>query len=536
MRRPKLLRNTGNIIDLRIPPPIPEEMLNVDVVDPSGGMDTESDDRDVADNGFTLQKGFTYYKNNLIGNPTLWGTGAAPIDANKVLGVFGVTRFSGTLFLYRFTPSTVNLLTGVLTALVGTPQVGVALAGGVYDRFQLITSNDRVFFNNHGANVLMEINTGANTYAAAGNAREYRYYTVANRRIIGANLRGVGPNPIEIAGSGNLNFTEWNPLVDISAFQGSLVDSEKDTVDEITGLNAVGDNLIIMRSRSLWIGVPQPIASTPFQFIKRISELGCNVPFSFQKGDQDTFFWVDIFTENVWMYKFPDEKATMIGTKIKKGLIGSITDPRYVYSNYDPVRRIYEIGVENPVGTFNKIWQYHLDTGSWSYMEIANGSFLGSTSYGTLSGTWDGASGSWDSASGTWDGASVTIPRSVKFEGRTTGSIGYFDDDSGIGSFPMELESKAFDLRTHYIHFRELEIKLRHRTPYQSLQIYTSKDGGNWVLQKTYPAGTALPNTDQVIIFRKNIRAKKLKWRVYITGGSPFVQDIHTRFSRGGRI
>lgn len=322
-------------------------------------------------------------------------------NSNKILGLVNINN-AGTITGLRFTKSTLHKLSGgVFTAITGA-----GLTGGDYDRFQVLYVEGRTFFNNNGVQVLQEANLTANTYAAAGNARRYKYYVVCNRRIVGAHLLAGTNDPTEVAGSGDRNYTQWDPLVDISSFKGSLIDTEGTSIDEITGLASSNDDkLVVFRSNSIWIGYPQPIASTPFNF-KKVSHIGCNAPYSIREV-HDGVVWYDPFKRNVFHLNFTTEEIKPVGDKIKNNILSSVGDPVRIFSAYDEHNNEYELGYEFVPGDVGRVFVLNRTTESWSTYLITKGSCisndislqpsvtidgLGSTPIDSLSGTIDSLS------------------------------------------------------------------------------------------------------------------------------------------------
>lgn len=336
-----------------------EEIIDSIVVNTLNGISTTKKGVEIDDNEFQEAHGFYNRDGRLLAVPFPTTLTPTKPNSNRILGLFNINRFSGVSTHLRFTKSSVHRLNGAAWTAI----TGAALVGADYDRFQLVFIEDRAFFNNNGLDVLQEINLAADTYAAAGNARKYKYYTAINNRIIGANLRAAINDPTEVAGCGDRNYTQWDPATDISAFRTSLIEPELNSIDDITGLMNADNNLMVLRSRSIWLGIPQPVASTPFNFIK-IDHRGCNAPYSIQHV-RNGIMWYDPYLQNVFYYDFARKEIAPVGEKIKRTLGSTIGDVSRVFSSFDDYNNEYELCVELSGIGGARIFRLSLDSGTW---------------------------------------------------------------------------------------------------------------------------------------------------------------------------
>lgn len=436
-----------------------EELPPIVIGPPFGGINNPDTlslyaaSSNLEDNEFQALWGLFLHENTLksIANPVI-STPTKP-NSNKILGLVNINN-AGSITGLRFTKTTVHkLVSGVFTAITGG-----ALTGGDYDRFHVLYVEGRTFFNNNGINVLQEANLTANTYAAAGNARRYKYYVVCNRRIIGANLLAGTNDPTEVAGCGDRNYTEWDPTVDISAFRGSLIDTEGTSTDEITGLaSADDDRLIVFRSNSIWIGYPQPIASAPFNF-KKVSHYGCNASYSIQEVEGGVI-WYDPFKKNVFFLDYKTEEVSFLGDKVKEDLVQTLGDPQKIFSSYDAHNSEYELCYEFSGGNIARIYRYNRSSKTWTYQELDKGSCLSNDISLEPTVTIDGLGGTpIDSLSGTIDALSENALRVSKIFGLNDGDrvtlIDYFNNVSAA------LQTKVFREKKYKQFVDFLEIRL----------------------------------------------------------------------------
>lgn len=381
----------------------PEEIDVKHVRNLLGGMNTSQAPEDIADNEFVLIENMEIRQAKLF-RRLGYTQYTTPPNNNLINGLFAIKRYSGLTDILRFTKNSIHKLqSGSWVAITG-----VALTGGDYDPWTVVTVEDRIFASN-GVQNLFELNLTANTYAVAGNARTYKYYCVANRRICGANLVSGTATPIEFGTCGNRNYTEWDPAVDISAYRNPMVDSEPNTSDDITGIVALKDNVIVLREHSVWVGAPQPIASTPFNFRKIVSGVGCTCPPSVQKVGEDQVIWYDITTKAVYSFKLNVNGVDFkeISIKVADDIYNDIQDNRYVSSAYNQAEDEYELVINPPGTNISKVWKYSILYNAWHihrnnrfnrfwylFIPVTTGSIesLGSIPISSLSGTIAGLS------------------------------------------------------------------------------------------------------------------------------------------------
>lgn len=466
MRRSRLGNTAlGELVEIN-PTVIEEEQVDkIHISQFNAGLNLAEDPSKIADNEFTLL--LANLRDNKLVPYVPFDSSILPTKPTATLinGIDSVLRYDDTIDVLRYTKSTVHKIElGAWVAVTGP-----ALTGGDTDRFTTILIENRIFFNNHGVNVLMEVNTVANTYAAAGNARQYKYYVVANNRILGANLRGGSPQPLEVAGCGNLNYTEWDPAVDISAFRNVLVDAEETDSDEITGMVALKDNVILFRRRSIWIGVPQEIASAPFKWFKLFSGLGCTAEYSIRRCGDDTVIWLDPYTNNFYFWKLGMEAPEAIGDKIITKVMEDINNFNLTFSSWEPRDDVYEFYVQ-PRSEFlsgrTNIYRYHKKYKAWSASRFFTVTAVSNGVYPSATGTFDQLTGSFDDLPGTFDGLSESVNIPTILLGTNVGEI-FVETNFGVdvfsptvASFGNSVKSKEFTYHDSNIGILEVSIDI----------------------------------------------------------------------------
>lgn len=499
-------------------PPMEDEVIHTYRAHFLKGMDSDLTITNIPDDMFGNILNLRPYRGALLPRHGIWTTATKP-NSNRVIGYAAFTRFSGVTQEFRFTKNSVHELeSGSWVALTGP-----ALGGGDRDRFQTIFVEDRIFFNNNGLNVLMEIDASANTYAAAGNARKYKYYTLANNRIVGANLVDGSPNPIEIATSGDRNYDEWDPTVDITAYRNSLIDPESTTIDEITGLVNLDDNVVVFRSRSIWLGIPQPIFSVPFAFKRIVSGIGCNVPYSIQKVG-NAIVWYDNIANDVFYLTLEGANATIrsVGKQIRNNFDIGVPEWSYVFSNYDPTNNLYEIGRES-VGDINtNIYTLNLDDFNWSQALYRQICLLTNKIVPVISVTIDSLSGTIDALVGTIDNLSQTKLANKKVFGYNDGNISEENPQATIDlyistthSIAYNFSSKGFVLSGNRRQ-RVRELRIYYRGGANSVVLFANRDdkGTTVVKSKNFPIVVQGPNNVGVVKFPLDMEGRLFRFAI----------------------
>src|SRR5690606_38652402 len=197
-------------------------------------------------------------------------------DSNTILKLYNFKRNSGDQDFIRFTAD--GLYRRGASSWI--PIVGT-LTGSVTDRYSVVTAFDKLVFSNNGVDNIQVVDISTDTFAPLGNAPRYKYITAFANRIIGAYYNETGTeNPAQVGWSADQLITEWDPLTDISAGSGPLIESPGDLADFITGIQGFTNVLVITRERSIWLATKNPSASQPLNFFCAIPGIGCGCPHS----------------------------------------------------------------------------------------------------------------------------------------------------------------------------------------------------------------------------------------------------------------
>lgn len=447
-------------------------------------------------------------------------------NAQKIMSLYVFTNEAQGVNFLRFTPSTIYKATSVGWEEF-TP-VSEVLNGEVTDYFSFTTIDDRGFFSNWGSNSIMELLTASSEYEPLGNAPKYKFITGVNNRIVGAYLNDTTNIPYQIGWSGNLNFEEWDPLVDISAGFVSLVDSPSDQSDDITGLFQLASVLCITRQRSIWLATFQPSATDPFNFFVSSPKVGCDTPRTIQAAVDGLIFYN--FQSSTVYYYLPSSGLEEISGPIKRYLKSLITSPNNLFATFNQDTNSYTLFVENSNNSMVVGFTYNFSLKTWSTETYSNISTCIDLDYASSSLTIDELVGIIDDLEGTIDELGGLVANSNRFFGYQTGELstqpfffGFRDQESNIvlddegEEFETVLDSKTLTLpiNNQYINIIELTV-----TPYStgSVKLWYSKDEGeNWTLAKTKTFVSGNLWKSQLVKMFRMVTCRRIIWRATTT-------------------
>lgn len=481
----------------------------------AGGMVTNLNPANLQLNQFVLAKNVRFFDDRMQrrDGSTLF-TPAKP-DSNKIMNFISFARNDGSVKLLRFTPSSIEAASATFWSSV----TGDPLAGQDTDRFQVIVIDDRCFFTNNGVNVIQEINTNNNTYAPLGNAPEYRFITGFGDRIVGANRLGLTINPVEIGWSGNINYDEWDPLVDNTAGFTPLVDSPSDLSDFIQGVYSFSNVMVIPRERSVWEATKKGIASDPFQFTAKIPGVGTDAPWSITKIPGG-LAWLDTRTRDVYIYGL-DGSLTPIGEPIRDAIINTITDPKKVIGSYNQQRKELSLLLLNDNSNNVRVWTYSFIPKCWWYDEYVNLSFISDLDFLSSTITINDLVGTIDELVGTIDDLSPSTTTVTRFFGYENGDIlvedSSVDTDNNV-AFPTELQSKTFTIPADDVYVAELRFEFVPKI-LGTVTIEYKCDNFPWrpVRSKTWTADQLGQNI--LFTYKRQLKARRYAFRIRSTTG-----------------
>ena len=498
----------------------------------NGGMVTSIDAADIENNQSTDLLNFVvrYDRTSRRFGSTLYSP--TKPNSSKVMLIAPYKRFGGSTSIVRVTPSTVHLgSSSAWTNIVGV------LNGGANDRFRYTVIQDRFFFTNHGVDYIQEIDAGASTFARAGNAPRYRYITSFNNRVIGAYEDStVTPNPIKIGWSGNLNLTEFDPLVDRSAGYLNLIDSATDKADDITGLFGFTSFALLLREGSVWIIGKQPVASNPFTFDVAASGIGCDTPHSAVRV-RNGICWFDYRTGTVWLYKLGMQEPEPIGRPVEKSIQSQIDNINTVFASFNPIEEEYTMCIPLSTSPIVQMWTYNFRTKAWWREEQLNVSALAALDYSTGSLVIDDLVGRIDDLIGVINDLTVDVAIPSRFYGLTTGELlvesRTADDDNGT-EFDSEMTSKLYWLPENDGISEKLRVEYIPRKAGSFTVQWSKDDGVTWNDYKTKTFDSNDIGKRKVLNCKRQIRAEQYSWRLISTEGLFDLVEYEVKIDSGG--
>lgn len=500
---------------IQLPPP-QENNLALIEARLNGGMNTYVDGADLPNFQCTFAENVEIKADKVrkkVGTSTI--TPTKP-DSNPVLLYTQFKRFDGTTIFLRFTATKIYRLTGgTWTEITSASPYSITNT----TRIRITTLNDRFFFT-VGNKEIQEINFTANTYAALGNAKKFKYITGFFNRLIGANLYdSTTPNPTLVGYSGDLNFAQWDPLVDISAGEVPLLEAATDFTDPITGVFGFASVMLFLRERSLWTATKRPVASNPLQFQASFPYVGCDCPNSATQK-RNGLVWYDRRSNQVYDYTIGSAPRE-IGNPIKNQIKDQVTDLEAVMGAYDPIENRYHLLV--PSSRSTTAYEYVFDYGTESWVQntrehIVSVSALDS-SVPVL--TIDQLTGTIDSLVGTIDSLVISaVSPPALFYGRSDGDIVKTDatltTDSGT-AYASTLVSKIYTAGRDDLQISRLSFRYLVRSEGE-FKVYVSRDNGDlWELAYTETLVVGDIGNRKRATIAKNFRASEFMWKFEMT-------------------
>ncbi len=488
---------------------IQEEPVQIAETKINGGLVTEIDPSDISPNQMAILKNYRIFADRVLRSPGKTEISNTKPNSNKILLYCSFERFAGTSTALRFTAITVYKNAGSGWTLLTT---GAALTASDTDAISFVTINDRFFFAN-GVDKIQEVNTGITAYSAITSSSPYKYLCGFFNRLVAANSN---TNPILIGWSGDLNFTQFNPVTDISAGSVSLVEGQSDYAEPITGLFGFASVMLILREKSLWLATKQPSATNPFLFTAAFPGTGCDCPKSAtQTGDG--IAWFDYRTCQVYSYKV-EGRPEPIGTAIRSQLRTLVSNKDSVRASYDAINNQYILVIPSTTSNTTSIFGYDFQTQSWYMEEVENvvGVFHindgGSTlTFGDLAGTFGSLMGTFADLVFT----SIVIP--ARLYGTTDGELledSVDSDDSNGITMESTLQSKVFAVVKEDVNITELYIKYIPRRA-GSFTVRFSRDKGETFTDYKTVTFTGLDlGKRKTAICRRNLRVEEYVFQI----------------------
>lgn len=500
-------------------PSVPKDELQLDTASiVNKGMFTSFDASDVDDAGLTLAaNAVVRYDRTSRRNGNVLYTPVRPTN-NQVNHLAVYSQIDGTVNLIRI-DSVGNVYSGTSSWTHITS--GSPITADATTRFTSIVINNRFFFADDGNDPIQEIDLATNTYAQVGDAPQYKYIVGFGNRIVGAYYTG-GPtsNAVLVGWSGDGNYGEWNPAVDLSAGSAPLVDTSESEADPLSGLFATDNRMILLRERSIWLATKQPSASQPFYFYMRIDKLGCDCPYS-AVAVPDGVCFLSYRFKSVFLYHPEDAQPQRIGLPIELTLVQSIESLGAVFGAYDPINTEYNLSIKNSSG-ITRTWKYNFITQAWAYDDIPGVNCMTFIDFSSTSVSMDDLPGTMDSLPGTMDSLGTpSAAAPTRLLGLTSGDIWQESvtalDDNGT-PFTTSIASKTFSYPSINEIVGELRLQLQPNVGLGTLQLYYSKnDGNSWTLLKTVTITAPMLTNPILAMAKRQVNTRRYMWKVETT-------------------
>jgi len=209
-----------------------------------------------------------------------------------------------------------------------------------------------------------------------------------------------------------------------------------------------------------------------------------------------------------------------IGTEIEKTLFPAISDPTDIFASYDPREDEYTVCVPYVGTNVVRCWTRNMRTSAWTYDERENLTAIGDedvlaapVTIGDLLGTIGDLIGNIGDLGGQVDSSTV---RTFGFSnGDIQQEVKSSTNDSGI-AFTAEAISKDFYLPVHTQGVVKLKFEFDIVTPTSITLWYSKNSGESWIGAKTINYNEI---GNQLLIFQRHIRARKLTWKLTSNSG-----------------
>jgi len=511
------------------------------------GMITSLDPADIPNGALRLAKNVRVRFDRVSRRPG--GILLTPTKPNSkaVLCVYYFKKSSGSEFFFRATKDTIHSRAGGVWTNV--PPAVTTLAGDESDLMQFVAAFDRVFFVNNGVNPVQELVTTIPNYkvlnvSEATVKTNYRFLTAFFNRIVGANLQGGSPNPVQVGWSADGVLDEWNPSVNESAGSGPLVDSPGDFSDFLTGIFGFTNIMLVLREQSVWIATKNPIPTNPFNFYAAFPGVGCDCPYSAAVA-LNNLCWLDTRTKTVWAYS-PNGTPEPIGRNVEKDILRAVDEKDRVFGSYKPDENEYTIGIPLAGAGITRNWTFNFRTKAWEYDEMEIVSRIADIPFASAGLSIDALPGTINELIGQINDLSPSdVSAYLRMYGRTDGEIVLEDintyndpavsgsPDPNSGTFSTELESKDFETEEVDSYFSRITLKLRAYTS-GSVRLEYSKDGKAFVVAKTKTFTVTELNKSSLLKFSKVLHCRRVTWRLVATNGYFDVEGFEVKVYPSG--
>jgi len=468
------------------------------------GLNTEDDPSDIPDDAFVQAQNIRIRNQRVTRREGVSLITPAKPDTRSVKILSSLKEYSGELIQLRATPTSLHRR-GAVSWLQIVAGVGPAFNKAPNN---FISVDDRHFFATDGSVNIKEINLTTDTYNDLGNANRYRYITAFGDRLVGYNA-GNG-NPVEVAWSGNINYDEWNPLVDPTAGSVSLVESQSDYADFGTGIFGFADRLLLLKERSIWLAAKTGAGTNPFYFFVTSPSFGCDTPTSVQKVPNGIIYY-DRRTSNVYQFDVTNPTPIAIGRSVADSILAAVEDPAAIFSGFDPVNLEYYLGVPNSSSV--TIFVYSFKTSSWWTEVRENVSCVSSLDFGEPTTLIQDLVGNIQDLVGTIAGlGSAGYPKPTIFFGKDNGDT-EIDDESVNTGHTTILISKTWTSPRNSDFFVQRLAFTYETLAAGTMTISYSKDSGvTYTVYKIVTLGTL--GLRNIVTCAKSVRSRQFSWKI----------------------
>jgi hypothetical protein len=485
-----------------------------------GGLNSEDDPTDIADDAFVQADNIILRNSRVtrISGRSL----VTPARPNNlpVTSLVSLQEFSGNLIQLRITAQTIHRRTSVSWVQIDPATTPFSLAPN-----NIVSVDNRHFFSTQGNMPIQEIDLTTDEYLGLGNAPRYRFITAFGDRLIGLWNETIG-SPVEVGWCGNLNYDEWDPLVDPSAGSVPLVESQSDYADFSTGIYGFADKLLILKERSVWLASKTGAGTNPFYFYVTSPSFGCDTPTSVQKVPNGIVYY-DRRTNNVYTFDVNNPTPVPIGDNVRDEIQLAITTPDSVFSAFDSVQLEYHIGVISSETSVVNIWTYSFRNQGW-WKEVTNGvSCVSSLNFAIPTTLIQDLAGNIVSLAGTISSLGTSgYPTPTNFYGMANGDIEIPDDTVSTG-YTTNLRSKTWVAPQNNDFFVQRMTFTYEVLATGSFTISYSKDNGlTYATYKTVTLNNADIGKRLIVNCVKPVKARQFNWFIASTTGRFSIVDF----------
>lgn len=401
----------------------------------TSGLNTEDDPDDIPDDAFTVDTNGAVRRQKVTKRAGLTRVTPAKPNNLPIRGLVSIQQYSGELVQLRFTDTTIHRRAASSWPEITSTGTGINEAPN-----NSLSVDNRHFFSTNGNKVIQEIDLTTDTYSDLGNSARYRYITAFGDRLVGFYNEDNGP--VDVGYSGNLNYDEWNPLVDPSAGMVPLVESQSDYADFGTGVFGFADKLLLLKERSIWLASKTGAGTNPFYFYVTSPSFGCDTPSSVQRIPNGVVYY-DRRTSNVYVFDVNNPTPVPIGSKVNDEILALVDNPEEIFSAFDSVELEYRLCIPQNTTTSVDVFVYSFKSQCWwqeIYTEI---SCISSLNFGEPTTLIQDLVGNIEDLAGNIaDLGTAGYPTPTTFLGGTSGDIDIFDEAEVGNSHVMTLVSK----------------------------------------------------------------------------------------------